>query len=70
MKRPFAPCKDCENRTLGCQSKCPLYLDFRLKTEEYNKIIRQSKQKEWDMNNLEHQRFKSYYKHHGKDTMR
>ena len=32
--RPQAPCKDCENRHMGCHSSCQLYLDYKERNDK------------------------------------
>lgn len=33
--RPQAPCKDCENRHMGCHSSCQLYLDYKKRNDKH-----------------------------------
>ena len=32
--RPQAPCKDCENRHMGCHSSCQLYFDYKERNDK------------------------------------
>ena len=38
--RPQSPCKECENRYVGCHSTCEDYLDFRGRSDEMAKRVR------------------------------
>ncbi len=33
---PKAPCKDCQERELGCHDRCEKYQAFRVERQEYN----------------------------------
>lgn len=35
--RPMPPCKDCEDRELGCHSKCKKYQEYTEKMKEIHK---------------------------------
>lgn len=39
-----SPCQFCENREVGCHSKCELYADYRSEIEHRNRIIREQRQ--------------------------
>lgn len=39
-----APCKDCEERYLGCHGKCNKYKAFKESNEERNKHLRMLKE--------------------------
>lgn len=42
-RKPIAPCKECQERTLGCHSSCGAYSVFRANLDNRNKAIRESK---------------------------
>ena len=44
MNRYMSPCKDCENRELGCHSNCEKYLEFRKVIDHKNKEYRKNKE--------------------------
>lgn len=53
-----APCKDCQDRHIGCHCECEKYKTF---TEEYGQMtkdIRRKYEKEEDLNKYEIQRIK------------
>lgn len=43
-----APCKDCEERKLGCHSICPRYRDFCEKNEERKERLKEERQQRED----------------------
>lgn len=43
-----SPCKDCENRHVGCHSVCPKYREFNQKCIE----VREKRLKENDINSM------------------
>ena len=40
MKKPEAPCLDCDHRTMTCHDGCPGYEEYVKSKDEYNAIIR------------------------------
>lgn len=38
-----APCKDCNDRQLGCHDRCEKYLNFKAENEKTKNMIRESK---------------------------
>ena len=34
--KPLAPCKDCDERYLGCHDSCKKYIEFKKKNDEFN----------------------------------
>ena len=42
-----APCKNCEDRCVGCHSSCQRYITFKHEIDEKNKEIREKKEKIW-----------------------
>ena len=40
----FAPCRDCENRHVGCHSDCEKYKEFVIANEERKEAIRKGKE--------------------------
>lgn len=44
MKNP--PCKDCEERFVGCHSQCEKYKEWRSARDEINGIVRKAKTEE------------------------
>ena len=47
MSKPIAPCKNCEDRHLGCHSTCQLYVDFEVANRKYNIDVAETKKKLW-----------------------
>lgn len=39
MRKPEAPCRDCEDRTLGCHATCKRYESYVDSKEEYAALI-------------------------------
>lgn len=62
MKEPSAPCKDCKDRKLHCHDKCEKYLTFKKDHAAYVKFIRQQKQSDYDLDDVEKKRFEKYNK--------
>lgn len=62
MKEPSAPCLDCKVRYVGCHSKCDAYIDFTRMHNLYVQTISSMKQADYDMDEVEKQRFEKYYK--------
>lgn len=46
MRSPLPPCKDCDERTPGCHSRCPGYRSYKEEVSEYKDSIRRAKSKE------------------------
>ena len=46
MRKPDAPCKDCNKRSATCHSSCELYIKFTKDKEIYKKYISDEKSKE------------------------
>lgn len=40
----IAPCKGCEDRKMGCHSKCEKYIEWKKATEERKKAIEKQNQ--------------------------
>lgn len=49
---PNAPCKECEERQVGCHSTCELYKEFRQKLDERNRKIEDGKRKRDDVESV------------------
>jgi len=58
MKRPIAPCKDCEFKTEGCHSTCEIYQTFRKDLDEYKELIRGEKVRNNEQNAIEVRRIR------------
>ena len=43
MKRPVAPCKGCDDRELGCHSKCDRYKQFCKDQNKFMSLIAKEK---------------------------
>lgn len=41
--RPTSPCKDCENRKIGCHSKCAEYMKFFHDIERFRNHVNEQK---------------------------
>ena len=41
-------CLNCTNRTIGCHSKCEMYLKYRNEISKSKAIIKNNKDKEYD----------------------
>ena len=62
MKEPSAPCKNCQDRKLHCHDRCEKYLAFKKDHAEYVRLIRNQKQSEYDLDDVEKKRFEKYNK--------
>lgn len=60
MKEPFAPCKNCEKRKLGCHAKCEAYLAYKEKHQIYADLV--SGEKEKEITDIEKKRFDKWNK--------
>ena len=60
MKKPEAPCLDCEKRYVGCHDKCDAYQDFKRLSAIYTETIKSIKINDIIMNEVEKQRFEKY----------
>jgi len=49
MKKPTAPCKDCETRYLGCHAECDRYKKFTKESE----LFREEKYKRQEENRVQ-----------------
>ena len=52
------PCKDCENREVGCHSKCEEYIEWKEELAELNKKIAKEKLADWQANRRTHEAIK------------
>ena len=41
----FSPCKDCEERHVGCHSECEKYIEFKRKLRREKDILEREKHK-------------------------
>lgn len=48
-----SPCYKCEDREVGCHSKCERYIDFSTKHQEENEAIRRAKEEDWRIRDYE-----------------
>ena len=53
MSKTELPCKDCDERYVGCHSRCPEYLSWRADRDENLKKIREVKELELRLNDTE-----------------
>ena len=60
MKEPFAPCKNCEKRKLGCHATCEEYLAYKERHQVYADIV--SGEKEKEITDIEKKRFDKWNK--------
>lgn len=49
------PCKDCENRELGCHGKCEEYIEWKNELAELNKKIAKEKLADYQANMRTHE---------------
>ena len=45
--QPQSPCKDCQDRHMGCHSTCQLYIDYDVANKRYKEELNKMKTKEW-----------------------
>ena len=45
MKRPNAPCKECEKRSENCRSKCTEWKTYTENKDKYNALVLEEKKK-------------------------
>lgn len=50
MTNNKAPCFNCQNRQVGCHSKCPGYLEYQAKNNAVNTKRREEQEKEHMLN--------------------
>ena len=62
MKKPVAPCIECEDREPGCHTECPGYIDFVKENKLYTDKVKEArgaakfwndniaKRTRWDLN--------------------
>lgn len=50
-----APCKDCENREVGCHSKCEEYIEWKTEEGALNKKIARERLADWQANMRTHE---------------
>lgn len=48
-----SPCKNCENRCVGCHSNCDKYIEYRKQLDNRNEIIKTEKGKTTDLDRYE-----------------
>lgn len=48
--KPKAPCKDCPDKGCGRHSSCQMYIEYKDKVEEWNKVHRRHIAEEYTMN--------------------
>ena len=60
MKKPQSPCKDCEDREVGCHGKCEKYQRFHEDIVAYSEVVKVNKMKD----------AKVYYRSGGKEWIR
>ena len=46
MAYPKNPCHNCERRKVNCHTNCEEYIDFRVDLDEFNKMVKNIKDKE------------------------
>ena len=46
MTKPSAPCRNCEDRYIGCHCECQAYKDYCTENAELNNIINSAKETE------------------------
>lgn len=51
MKRPIAPCKDCDSRSIGCHAVCEKYIKFNKECE----ALRKEKQRIAEENRIQNE---------------
>lgn len=56
MTRLIAPCKDCEERQIGCHSTCEKYLQYRALKDKQNKDRVKQAFQDWEQNEIERER--------------
>lgn len=52
----IAPCKDCEERFLGCHANCSLYNKFKEEKKEHDILIKSLKAEQSRLNSYELQK--------------
>lgn len=62
MKEPLSPCKDCNNRFLGCHSSCERYLDYKSEHDKFKQKVFAAKEEDWALNEVEQKRFEKWEK--------
>lgn len=45
MKRPIAPCRECQRRTESCRVNCAEWREFEEKKAAYNELVLNEKKK-------------------------
>ena len=45
--KPKPPCKDCEDRTVGCHSKCTAYIEYKQKFDKWQSELKEEKYQNW-----------------------
>ena len=46
----LSPCKDCQQRFIGCHSECLLYKDWKQKLEVQKTRIKEEHRRNWEQN--------------------
>lgn len=46
MQRPTSPCKECEEREVGCHGRCEKYQAYRSELDKVTQVIREQKEAE------------------------
>ena len=65
LKKPKPPCKGCEDRAVGCHSKCDTYSEFLCEQEKWNTERLKAKNAESNVATYEVKRTISKNKHFG-----
>lgn len=60
--RVQSPCKNCEDRMVGCHSTCEKYKAFQQENDANNKIIRENRKKENDIVSFRVEAIRKYNK--------
>ena len=63
MKEPSSPCLDCKSRYIGCHGKCIDYSDYKKALANYAQVIRDAKNADYVMDEVEKNRFSKYNRH-------
>lgn len=53
MRKPEAPCKDCEFKYDGCHSECEVYDTFKIKRAEYNEMVSKERRRSFEQDSME-----------------